>query len=153
MVAQLRSKFFVFYGSRRFVTVFTRACHWTLSWVSSAQCTLYLRYILILLSHLHLDFPRHHFLSGFPTKILYEFLISPTRATCPTHLIVLDLNILMIFGEKYKLDDSHCVIYSMFLSLPVFWVQIFFLGTLLKHCIYVPPLGKEIRVSNPYKIT
>jgi len=42
--------------------------------------------------------------SGFPTKILYEFLISPMRATCP-HLI-LDFTILMIFGEVYKLWSS-----------------------------------------------
>jgi hypothetical protein len=26
----------------------------------------------------------------FPSKILYEFLISPVRATCPAHLIRLD---------------------------------------------------------------
>jgi len=31
------------------------------------------------------------FPSGFPANILYTFLISPIRAVCPTHLILLDL--------------------------------------------------------------
>jgi hypothetical protein len=31
--------------------------------------------------------------SGFPTKILYVFLFSPTRATCPTHLMLLGTSV------------------------------------------------------------
>jgi hypothetical protein len=33
---------------------------------------------------------------------LYAFLISPMLTTCSTHLIPLNLIILMIFGEEYK---------------------------------------------------
>jgi len=38
---------------------------------------------------------------SFPTKILYAFLISSVHATCPAHLILLDLITLMTFGEEY----------------------------------------------------
>jgi hypothetical protein len=31
--------------------------------------------------------------------MLYSFLISPLRATCPTHVILLDLMFLITFGE------------------------------------------------------
>jgi hypothetical protein len=41
--------------------------------------------------------------SGFPTNNLYTFFFSPIRATCPTHLILLDFIILILLGEEYKL--------------------------------------------------
>jgi len=37
---------------------------------------------------------------------LYKFIISPMRATFPAHHIVLDLLILVIFYEEYKLQSS-----------------------------------------------
>jgi hypothetical protein len=47
------------------------------------------------------------FPSWFPTNILYGFFFSPIRATCHTHLILLDLIILIILGEKYKFMSNN----------------------------------------------
>jgi hypothetical protein len=49
----------------------------------------FLRYILILSSHLRLGLPSGLFLSHFPTEVLYTFLISLMRATRPANLTLL----------------------------------------------------------------
>jgi hypothetical protein len=51
-----------------------------------------------------------------PSNIIYAFLFSPIRATFPDHLILLDLIILIVLGEEYKLRSSS--LYS-FLQPPV----------------------------------
>jgi hypothetical protein len=56
------------------------------------------RSILILATHLRLGLASSVFPSGFPTNILHAILFS-IRATCPAHLILLDLIILIILGE------------------------------------------------------
>jgi hypothetical protein len=65
------------------------------------------RSILILSTHLHLGLPSPTNLlpSNFPTNNLYTFLFSPIHATCLAHLI-LNLIILIILGEAYKLQSS-----------------------------------------------
>ena len=88
---QLVKKFPAFYGTRRFITALTTVRHLSLSWASPIQSTYphptSWRSILILSIHLRLGLPSGLFPSGFPTKTLYAPLSSPTRATCPAHLI------------------------------------------------------------------
>jgi len=72
--SHLIKKFPVFYGTRRFITVFTTARHLSLLWARS---------ILILSSHLLLGISSDPFPSGFPTKTLYAPLFSSIRATIP----------------------------------------------------------------------
>jgi len=103
---QLVKKFLVFYGTRRFITAFTSARHLSLSWASSIQSILPYptswRSILILSSHLSLGLPNGLFPLGFPTKTLYTPLLSPTRATCPAHLPILDFVTRTILGAEYR---------------------------------------------------
>jgi hypothetical protein len=86
-VTQLVKKFPAFYGTRRIINVFTRACHWSLSsprWIQwTPSDPIYVASIIILSSHLHIGLPSGLSPLGFPTKILYVFIISPMRPTCP----------------------------------------------------------------------
>jgi len=96
--------------TRRFITVFTTAHHWSLSWFGCIHSTpsqpISLRSILILSSHLRVDLPSGLLCSGFQIRILYEFFFCPMHATCHAHLILLDLITLITFGEVYKLWSS-----------------------------------------------
>jgi hypothetical protein len=57
----------------------------------------------MLSNQLHLVLPSGLFPSGFHTNILYIFFFSTIRSICPAHMILLDLIILIILGEEYKL--------------------------------------------------
>jgi hypothetical protein len=80
-----------------------------------------LRSILMLSTYLRLGLPSGLFPSGFPPNILYAFILSPISATFPAHLILLNLIILIILGEDYKLwSSSLCT----FFKLTAFLIQI-----------------------------
>jgi hypothetical protein len=107
---QLAKNFPAIYGIQRFITMFTRALHWSLSWSRSIQSIpphpISLRSILILSTYLCLGSPNGLFPPGFPTNIIHAFLFGPIRATYPAHLFNLELIILIILGEEYKLWSS-----------------------------------------------
>ena len=82
--SQLVKKFPAFYETRRFITAFTSARHLSVSWASS----------------LFLSIPHQ---SPVYTSPL------PIRATCPTHLTLLDLIAQTILGEVHRsLSPSIC---------------------------------------------
>jgi len=62
-----------------------------------------LKPILIVSSHQCLCHLSGLFPSGFPTKILYVFIISAMRAVCPDHPILLDLVTEVTFAEECQL--------------------------------------------------
>jgi hypothetical protein len=111
-------KFPTFYGTRRFITVFTGARHLSLSSTRLIQSTpshVYRKIHFNIAYHPRRGLPSGLFRSGFPTRIVYAFIISPIRVTCPAHPVLLDL-IILIFSEEYKLWSSSL---CSFLQLPV----------------------------------
>jgi len=62
--------------------------------------------LLIIQYYQHLGLPSGFLSQGHPTKILYAPLLSPLRAPCRTHLILLDFITQIPFGEEYRSSDS-----------------------------------------------
>ena len=111
--SQLVKKLPALYGTRRFITTFTRGRHLSLSWATQIQSIprhpTSWRPILILSSHFCLGLQSGFFFSGFPTKPLYTPLLSPIRATCPAPLILLHFITRTILGEQHRtLISSLC---------------------------------------------
>lgn len=83
-VVQLVKKFHAVYETEMYIIVFTSAQHWFLSWDAWIQSISYIFSILsniMPLPHLRTGLPCGLHLSGFPTKFVYTFLISPMRDT------------------------------------------------------------------------
>jgi len=107
---QLVKKLPEFYGTRKFITVLTSAPQLPPSSAYSIQSPQPLptswRPILILPSNLRLGLPSGLFPSGFPIRILCTPLPSPIRATCHTHLILLDFTTRTVMSKVYRSSSS-----------------------------------------------
>lgn len=87
--AQVVRKFPAVHGTKRLTNVFIRACHWSISWARLIQLThshlISLRWILILVSHLHTGFPCGPFPWSFHTKTF--------STMCATRLILVKMKV------------------------------------------------------------
>ena len=113
----LAKKFPTFYWTRKFITAFTSTHHVSLSLARQKQSltshpTAWSS-ILVLCSHLRLGLPSGLVSSGFPTKNLHTLLLFPIRATCPAHLILLDLITRTMLDEEYGSSSSQWPDYSL----------------------------------------
>jgi len=93
IVTQLIKKFPDFNGTWRFMTVFIRVFHWSLSWARSIHSPrrIYPRLIPILSSHLRPGPPSVFFPLAFWSRFRKNSSTSPLNTTFLAHLTPLDL--------------------------------------------------------------
>jgi len=108
---QLVKNFPTLLGTLRFVIAFMKVCHRSLSWTISIQSmppdpTSWISR-LILSPFLCLDLLNGLFQLRLAADTLYVPMQFPTCATCPAHLILLDLISWITFCEQYRSQNCY----------------------------------------------
>jgi hypothetical protein len=112
-----------------------------LSQINPAQSDL-LKINLNIITHLRLGRRNGIFLSGLPANnvcIVYTCLFSLIRTSCPANLILLNLNILILLCEEYKLQSS-----SFFSSL-----HLHITSPLFGRNILLAPCSQTLSLNDP----
>jgi hypothetical protein len=124
------SIFLTFYGTRRFIVVFTTALQWSLSWDRSIQSLpihpISLRSTLILPSHLRLGRSSGLFPSTYHIKTLYALLFSPCVLHEPHISCSFTRTFLVSLAKSTIYEAPHYAVFSNLLLLHLSSVQIFF---------------------------
>ena len=141
---QLVKKFPANHETQMFIPAFASARHLSLSW----------RSILILSTRLRLGLPSGLLPSSFPTKTLYTPLSSFKRATCPSHLILLDFFTCAILGDEYKsFSSSLCNLLHSHVTSSLLGPNILFNTMFSNNLGFLSFHNVNDQVSHPYKTT
>jgi len=113
---QLVKKSSAFYGILKFITVFTRACHWSASWGTWIQTTpsrpVSVRFNLPFSSHLRLGRPTCLFPSGFPT-IRYHIYLSWVKMKLKLSLCLTKRHAMKLYWE-WRYSSTHSLTSALY---------------------------------------
>jgi hypothetical protein len=139
------------------ITATKRFLHWSLSWARWIQSIpthpIFLRFILIIFSHLHLYLACGLFPSGFPTKTLYALLFARRMLHVLPISSSLTLSLKLYSVKNASYEGTH---YAVFSNLLLFHSPSVHIITSVPHShappAYILPLIVRDHASHPYRL-